>query len=915
MKLRHLPFLILVLALVLTTRSALADPLGTAFTYQGQLKSSGAAYTGTCDMQFSLYDDLAAGTQIGSTQTLSGVTVTSGLFTVELDFGTNIFAGEKRFLEIAVKCGADAGYTTLSPRQQLTAVPYAVYARTAENFSGNLAGDVTGAQGSTTVEKIQGRNVATTAPTNGQVLKWNGSAWEPATDNGTSYTAGTGLDLTGTTFSILGTYQLPQSCSTNQIAKWNGSAWLCANDDGATNAWLTVGNSGTNAATNFLGTTDAQGLTLRVNNTIGWRLSPNGTNPPNVIGGYSGNTVTNGVSGASIGGGGASGSTNNVTDDYGTVAGGQNNRAGNNSGTTGDANFATVGGGVGNLASGVTSTIAGGDSNSASTDSATVSGGVSNTASGNSSVVSGGGFNTASGEFSFLGGGLNNIASGVNAIVTGGESNIASGAASFVGGGSNNIASSTNATITGGSSNIASGAKAAIGGGQNNVAAGDYSFVAGRRAKNSDATHDGVFLFADSTDKDFSSTAANQFRVRATGGVSLITTIESTFATDLGGWRIEPNGTKTPNIIGGYINNGVTSNISGAFIGGGGDSSSSNTVTKDYGVIGGGVGNMTSGLRATIGGGKANRAIADSAVVTGGNFNTASGTNSFIGGGEENQASQSNTAVGGGFNNNASGEASVISGGTTNSASSFAATVAGGNTNTASGARSTVTGGEFNEAAGGYSLVGGRRAKNSNAAHNGVFLFADSNDFDFSSNAANQFRARATGGVQFVTAIDGSGNDSAGVQVASGGGSWSSLSDRAAKQNFSAIDAREILQRVAQMPILKWNYKTQDARVQHIGPMAQDFYAAFNVGEDEKHITTIDADGVSLAAIQGLNQIVQEQNARIDTLEKQNASLEARLTALEQSRGTASNDWFVLPLCAGIFGASVWSVMKRRGKA
>ena len=93
----------------------------------------------------------------------------------------------------------------------------------------------------------------------------------------------------------------------------------------------------------------------------------------------------------------------------------------------------------------------------------------------------------------------------------------------------------------------------------------------------------------------------------------------------------------------------------------------------------------------------------------------------------------------------------------------------------------------------------------------------------------------------------------------------------AGEKRYLEIDAREILQRVAQMPILKWNYKTQDARVQHIGPMAQDFYAAFNVGEDEKHITTIDADGVSLAAIQGLNQIVIEQNARITSLENQNA--------------------------------------------
>jgi hypothetical protein len=127
--------------------------------------------------------------------------------------------------------------------------------------------------------------------------------------------------------------------------------------------------------------------------------------------------------------------------------------------------------------------------------------------------------------------------------------------------------------------------------------------------------------------------------------------------------------------------------------------------------------------------------------------------------------------------------------------------------------------------------------------------------------------ARATGGARFITNAAGT----TGVTLSAGGGSWASVSDRAAKQNFSEIHPREILQRVAQMPILKWNYKTQDANIQHIGPMAQDFYSAFNVGEDEKHITTVDADGVSLAAIQGLNQIVQEQQAEINTLKNQNA--------------------------------------------
>jgi hypothetical protein len=157
---------------------------GTAFTYQGQIKQSGTLYTGTCSMQFGLYDALLGGTQIGATQTVNGVSVASGLFTTPIDFGANAFDGNKRFLQIAVKCGSDSTYTTLAPLQELTPAPYAL---SATNFSGSLAGDVTGTQNSTTVTKLQNRTVASTAPTTGQVLKYDGTQWTPGTDNTSSY--------------------------------------------------------------------------------------------------------------------------------------------------------------------------------------------------------------------------------------------------------------------------------------------------------------------------------------------------------------------------------------------------------------------------------------------------------------------------------------------------------------------------------------------------------------------------------------------------------------------------------------------------------------------------------------------------------------------------------------------------------
>ena len=100
-------------------------------------------------------------------------------------------------------------------------------------------------------------------------------------------------------------------------------------------------------------------------------------------------------------------------------------------------------------------------------------------------------------------------------------------------------------------------------------------------------------------------------------------------------------------------------------------------------------------------------------------------------------------------------------------------------------------------------------------------------------------------------------------------GSWSSMSDRNAKDNFAPVNPETVLAHVATLPMTTWSYKTEPG-VRHIGPMAQDFYAAFNVGEDNKHIANVDEGGVALAAIQGLNQKVNERDAEI---EKQNVEI------------------------------------------
>ena len=100
-------------------------------------------------------------------------------------------------------------------------------------------------------------------------------------------------------------------------------------------------------------------------------------------------------------------------------------------------------------------------------------------------------------------------------------------------------------------------------------------------------------------------------------------------------------------------------------------------------------------------------------------------------------------------------------------------------------------------------------------------------------------------------------------------------SDRAVKMAIASINPRNVFAKVLAMPITGWAYKT-DGNTRHIGPMAQDFYEAFALGDIDKSIATVDADGVALAAFQGLHQIVKDKNAKISTLEKKLAAIERR---------------------------------------
>jgi hypothetical protein len=143
---------------------------------------------------------------------------------------------------------------------------------------------------------------------------------------------------------------------------------------------------------------------------------------------------------------------------------------------------------------------------------------------------------------------------------------------------------------------------------------------------------------------------------------------------------------------------------------------------------------------------------------------------------------------------------------------------------------------------------------------------------------------RAMGGFYFVTGGTRAGGYT-GAQLPHGAGAWTTLSDRNSKEHILPVDAREVLRKVAVLPIATWNWKSQDPMISHMGPMAQDFHAAFGLGETPKGISTVDSEGVALAAIQGLHQLVQEKDREIAQLKAWKETLEQKLEAIEAKLG------------------------------
>jgi len=345
--------------------------------------------------------------------------------------------------------------------------------------------------------------------------------------------------------------------------------------------------------------------------------------------------------------------------------------------------------------------------------------------------------------------------------------------------------------------------------------------------------------------------------------------ISSASHTTVSGGQSNTASASHATVGGGHQNNAVYffATVSGGY---------ANTAQGRDSFVGGGSRNTAVGDRSTIGGGIQNIAEASDSTVSGGAFNLATDNYAVVGGGTRNQASGYVSTICGGAGNLANSDQSSILGGLHNQAVDIYSTVGGGYGNIASGEYSSVPGGLMNEAGGDFSVAAGQQA-NISSGHPGVFMYSDSNPFPFQSQRQDEFAVRATGGVRFISGIDSEGNPSSGVVLQQGSGAWSTLSDQSSKTDFLSVDPREIIQDLNQIPITSWRYQGQESTIRHIGPMAADFYDTFGFGEDKRFISSVDADGIALTAVQGLYQLLQDQEQRLVDLEDQARQLEDSL--------------------------------------
>lgn len=732
---------------------------GTAFTYQGRLNVGPNPATGLYDLRFGLWNsaDTANGTQLGLV-TNAVTRVTNGLFAVTLDFG-NVWTGGDRWLEIAARTNGAVSFNTLEPRQFLAPTPYAIYAGSAS--AGGLRGTIGGGQiASGAIGPVHLSNSVSLWNRSGNDIHYSNGNVGIGTANPSTQLANTSANIFGTDGFGLGQFSLGWNAGGYGYAAGFFNPGNVAGGNGVTigiggieteNRILDLWSGG--APTNSVMVVNGNGRVGIGTTTPSTKLEVVGTvMAERFVGDASG--LTGAVPAAALGNAwqvGGNAGTIPATHFLGTtdnqplelrVNGQRGLRLEYASAPFFGSSVSVLGGSVSNVVGGgiVGATVFGGSApdygNSVMAHFGTVGGGYRNQVLANAATV---------------GGGQGNVASGLHSSVSGGFQNQAGGSEASVAGGSENRANGSGASVAGGGQNIAGGSYGTIPGGFRNRTTANNTFAAGTRAN---ANHPGAFVWADSQNVDFVSTAGNQFNVRAGGGVR--------FETGGAGLTVDGNEVLTS-------------------------------------------------------------AQTDFALRTGGNAFT--------------------------------GNQSVMDG-----------RVGIGTTDPAAGLHALGSG-FFGDHSGGLDATAGA----------GVRIFRDTTfgagnifAYDYgTAGALNLILQQPGGNVGIGTTTPSTKLDVAGDVTCV---AVNITSDRNAKEQFKPVNAREVLEKVARLPISEWQYKSQgDAR--HIGPMAQDFREAFALGRDDKHITSVDADGVALAAIQGLNEKLEQKTREVDALKKNLAAL------------------------------------------
>lgn len=873
-------------------------------TYQGQLLSGGAPANGSFNLSFTLYTNSTGGTAVGAV-TNNNVGVTNGLFTVTFD--GNPLIGDftnppmpwpsPSYLEIAVETNSSGAFAILTPRQQITYTPQSFYAlsagtaaiaTTSTNFAGAISGDVSGTQGATVVASVGGQSAASIAQ---GVIAANDAT--PSDTANTIVARDSNGNFSAGSATLAGNLTLPDPSviysGANVVFLDEGSLYVGKNGQPVINSGDTLQNTG--FGDEALHNEASSGNSVGNNNTaVGESaLYYNSTGSNNTAIGlqalfYNTNGGYNTAEGVFALDRNTSGNNNTAIG----VSALQFNTSGNENTAIGENALYDSTNGLGNTAVGNSALIG---NLSGSLNSAVGFEALGNNSTGTNNIAMGyyagqnittGGFNIDIGNVGVTGDGniirigtegtqTNTYVAGIygTTLPTNLPSSVvfadSSGQLGTTGTISYNQLPGDGAITINTGTGLAGGGTVFLGGAITLSATGTFSNATFSGVLNLPATgitNDYIFsgsqlmLFGDNDTNFFIGQLAGQSALSGpiggenTGcGVGALYTIGSgSQNTADGAHALDEDTSGSANTAVGFA--ALSSNTSGSNNIALGALSGENITTGSSNIDIGNLGVSADTRTIRIG-------TAQSQTFIAGVINGDGGGLSNLKASQVTSESGFNLIIGGSANSSPTGTQNTAFGDQT-----FVG-LSSGNFNTAIGEGSL-----YNNSTGSYNIGLGYQG--------GINITGTSNIDIGNVGVAGENNAIRIGTSQAATYL-------VGTVYANG---VALTSDRNAKENFAAINPRQVLARVAALPVTEWNYKT-DKNVEHIGPVAQDFQAAFGLnGNDDKHISVVDEGGVALAAIQGLNQKLEEQVEQKDAaIQDLNARLERLENMVSHSSG------------------------------